>query len=420
MISINKLITIKQSDVFLKIKENMSVSLNVLEEKIYEKIVSSWDNKTGKFSNIYEILYHKDSLVAAYIEFSREKGVTLVSGDLISLDYKVLDHLEYLSRLLKDNSWKPSSLWRFNVFEKDLTSSVFSKSLMEDDKIVISAVTKILSILFEGSWLFNIKQNINFKETKARKLKLRFLDRACEFRSFYGDHRALNTLLTWGAVSWFIDVDIQYSFKNIYQKRLLAIIKEKVEDVRLLDLLNKFFNNSVINLQFNREFGFFQGILLSNLLVNIYWNVFDKFIVNLKKIVDKSTTISNISGEWKKATWVSLKELNYVKSSLVRKRLKRKLYREKVKQAKGVKLSRYISREFEIQKFVDYRMYYVRYGVTNFDIKLFFGLENSSKTEKIIDILIRMSKLLDQKNKNYSYIFYLDYINISWLPKGKK
>ena len=76
-----------------------------------------------------------------------------------------------------------------------------------------------------------------------------------------------------------------------------------------------------------------------------------------------------------------------MKNSQVRKRLKRELYREKVKKAKEVKLSRYISREFEMQKFMDYRMYYVRYGVTSFDIKLFFGLENSSKTEKIIGVL---------------------------------
>jgi RNA-directed DNA polymerase len=78
--------------------------------------------------------------------------------------------------------------------------------------------------------------------------------------------------------TWVVDADIKGYFDNIPQDQLLARVKEKIADSRILDLLEKFLRQGVmegLNGWTPTESGTPQGAVISPLLANIYLNPLD-------------------------------------------------------------------------------------------------------------------------------------------------
>ena len=72
-----------------------------------------------------------------------------------------------------------------------------------------------------------------------------FHDSSHGFRPNRGCHSALDIIITWGLVPWFIKADIEKFYDTIDQKRLLSILKKSFEDQLMLDTLNKFFKMTI-------------------------------------------------------------------------------------------------------------------------------------------------------------------------------
>ena len=78
--------------------------------------------------------------------------------------------------------------------------------------------------------------------------------------------------------TWVVDADIKGYFDNIPQDQLLALVKVKIADSRILNLLEKFLKQGVMESmkQWNpTEAGTPQGAVISPLLANIYLNPLD-------------------------------------------------------------------------------------------------------------------------------------------------
>ena len=74
-----------------------------------------------------------------------------------------------------------------------------------------------------------------------------------------------------------VDADLQGYFDTIPKDRLLALVSEKISDRRVLDLVKRFLDQSVLEelREWTPESGVPQGAVLSPLLSNLYLNELD-------------------------------------------------------------------------------------------------------------------------------------------------
>jgi hypothetical protein len=89
---------------------------------------------------------------------------------------------------------------------------------------------------------------------------------------------------SWKDVSWFIRLDIEKCFDTINRKKLIIILKQKIDDQRFFEIINKFFNAGILEITLkttNSVEGVSQGSVLSSILFNIYLNELDKFVESL-------------------------------------------------------------------------------------------------------------------------------------------
>jgi retron-type reverse transcriptase len=113
------------------------------------------------------------------------------------------------------------------------------------------------------------------------------------FRPNRSSHTALNQIKTkWTGLYWFIESDIEKAFDQIHRNVLINLLKKKVKDQRLLDLIRKMFNCKILapeNFYFKNDKGVPQGNVLSSLLCNIYLHELDFFMEELMKKYKKGS-----------------------------------------------------------------------------------------------------------------------------------
>ena len=88
-------------------------------------------------------------------------------------------------------------------------------------------------------------------------------------------HQALSVLgqiIATKRVNWISDADIKGFFDNVSHKRLLELLKQRIEDPRLLWLIERFLKAGVMieGQRVDTEGGVAQGSVLSPLLANVY------------------------------------------------------------------------------------------------------------------------------------------------------
>jgi group II intron reverse transcriptase/maturase len=137
-----------------------------------------------------------------------------------------------------------------------------------EDKIVQGAVVDILNAVYEADFYgfsYGYRPNRNAHQAL----------------------QALQTVLQKGKVNWVLDADISRFFDEISHKRLAAVVRQRVNDGRLLSLIAKWLKAGVVEEDGRRTYprnGTPQGGVISPLLANIFLHeVVDIFVQGWRK-----------------------------------------------------------------------------------------------------------------------------------------
>jgi group II intron reverse transcriptase/maturase len=122
-----------------------------------------------------------------------------------------------------------------------------------EDKIVQRAVVMILEPIYEA----------------------KFSDASYGFRPGRSCHDALAALgqiIATKKVNWISDADIKGFFDNVSHERLVELLRQRVSDPRMLDLIVRFLKSGVMieGRRTATDDGVPQGACLSPLLANVY------------------------------------------------------------------------------------------------------------------------------------------------------
>ena len=213
----------------------------------------------GKWYSLMDKVYALPTLRKAFARVKANAGAAGVDHVTVKEFEQHLEaNLEKLSRSLKDRSYRPQAVRRKWI---DKQGSKEQRPLgipTVRDRVVQAALRAVLEPIFERDFA---AQSYGFRPNRGCKDALRRVD----------------TLLKAG-YSWVVDADLKSYFDTIPHGALLARVREKVTDSKVLGLLQAFLTAKVMETVegWTPEEGTPQGAVISPLLSNLYLDPLDQ------------------------------------------------------------------------------------------------------------------------------------------------
>ncbi len=214
--------------------------------------------KGGTWFSLFDKVYSMRNLRAAFTRVKRNKGKAGV--DHVSIEMYVTRLEENLTKLqaeLKQGRYQPSAVRRVWIPKPGTKERRPLGIPTVQDRIVQTALRNVLEPIFERD----------------------FAERSYGFRPQRGCSDALDRvedLLDEGFI-YVVDADLKSYFDSIPHPRLMSLVKTKITDGRVLDLIEGFLNQDVLaGLKgWTPTSGSPQGAVISPLLSNIYLDPLD-------------------------------------------------------------------------------------------------------------------------------------------------
>jgi RNA-directed DNA polymerase len=219
--------------------------------------------KGGKWFSLIDKVYSPTNLLNAWKNVKRNRGGAGVDNISIKHYNKHLEQrLLRLSIKLAKQEYKPNAIKRVMI---DKPGSKEKRPLgipTVEDRIVQTAIRNVIEPIFE---LIFSNNSYGFRPKRSCKDALKIV---------YGN-------LTKG-YQFVVDADLKGYFDTIPKSKLMDLVKEEISDGRVLELIEKFLNQSIFDglNTWIPEKGTPQGAVLSPLLANIYLNKFDWIMSN--------------------------------------------------------------------------------------------------------------------------------------------
>jgi RNA-directed DNA polymerase len=197
------------------------------------------------------------NLRAAFAKVKANRGGPGVDGVTLPMFSRHLDaELARLEEQLKNDAYTPQPVRRRWIPKGGGKMRPLGIPTVRD-RIVQTALRNILEPIFEREFA---EHSYGFRPGRDAKGALK---------------RVYDLLRT--GYQYVVDADIQGYFDNIPKDRLLALVRERVADGRVLTLLEQYLNQSVMDglEAWTPEHGTPQGAVISPLLANIYLNPLD-------------------------------------------------------------------------------------------------------------------------------------------------
>jgi RNA-directed DNA polymerase len=169
-------------------------------------------------------------------------------------------NLGRLQQQLQDGSYQPQAVRRVWIPKPGSREQRPLGIPTVRDRTVQAAVRHVLEPIFEQGFA---KHSYGFRPGRGCKDALRRVDQ----------------LLKQG-FSWVVDADLKGYFDTIPHDELLGLLRTKISDSRVLDLIEKFLKASILDglKHWSPETGAPQGAVLSPLLSNIYLDALDHLL----------------------------------------------------------------------------------------------------------------------------------------------
>lgn len=213
------------------------------------------------FHNAYQDIISLENLLSAWQEFKKGKKNRL---DVQLFERDLMSNILSLHKDLKDMSFIHSDYEAFNISDPK-PRNIHKASVR--DRLLHHALYRKLYPFFDKI----------------------FIADSYSCRLGKGTHRALNRFADFSKKAsknniktvWVLKCDVRKFFASIDQNILIRILDERIEDKRIIWILEKIirsFNSEKVNK------GLPLGNLTSQLLVNIYMNEFDQYVKHKLKV----------------------------------------------------------------------------------------------------------------------------------------
>ena len=220
--------------------------------------------KGNKWFSLIDKVRSERTLGMAWEKVQSNAGACGV--DRISVEFFAKDsqrRLLAIKERLTENSYQPMPIRRVYIPKPGSKEKRPLGIPTVTDRVVQSALKVVMEPIFEREFASN---SYGFRPGRGCKDALREVER----------------LLRSGYVH-VVDVDIKGYFDNIPHEALMALVKERISDGKVLDLIEKFLKQGVMEegLEVEPEKGSPQGGIVSPLLANIYLNPLDWLLQEL-------------------------------------------------------------------------------------------------------------------------------------------
>lgn len=214
--------------------------------------------KGGKWFSLMDKVYAPTNLEAAWKRVKRNKGAAGVDGQSVEqFAAQAESSLKWLHDELREGSYRPLAVRRHWIPKPGTDKQRPLGIPAVRDRVVQGALRNVLEPIFEKKF---VEHSYGFRPRRSCKNAL----------------RRVRELMRQGYLH-VVDADITDYFGTINREILMAEVKREIADGRVLDLIEKFLEQSVMDglKEWTPEEGTPQGAVISPLLANIYLHPVD-------------------------------------------------------------------------------------------------------------------------------------------------
>jgi len=225
-----------------------------------ERMRAALDNgvKGGKWFSLMDKVYAPANLQAAWARVRANAGAAGIDGQTIAA-FEANEHweLHQLHEQLRTGNYRPCAVRRAWIDKPGSTDQRPLGIPAVRDRVVQTALRHALEPIWEAVFA---DTSFGFRPGRGCKDALRRVDE----------------LLTTGHC-WVVDVDLRSYFDSIPHDRLMEVVRQRVADGRVLELITSYLRAGIMDGgQFEEsEQGTPQGAVISPLLANLYLNDLD-------------------------------------------------------------------------------------------------------------------------------------------------
>lgn len=211
----------------------------------------------GKWHSLIDKVDAPQTLWAAWQRVAANQGAAGIDRMSIErFEAKAEHYLAELARALQEGSYQPDPLRRVHIPKGKGKTRPLGIATVKD-RVVQTALKLVMEPIFEKEFL---PVSFGFRPERSCKDALRVVDRALK-----------------DGYTWVVDADLQSYFDTIPKEPLLALIRERISDGQVLELVKRFLAQDVMEgmERWTPVAGTPQGSVISPLMSNLYLHDLD-------------------------------------------------------------------------------------------------------------------------------------------------
>ena len=238
------------------------MNLTKKAQKQMKLAITAQENPEHRFTNLYSLMHWDHWIRCAADAVLARPGSSTAGVDGRTRDAFKTKYEEEINKLvesLKRKTYQPQPVRRVYIPKSNGKQRPLGIPVLRD-RIVQEALRAILDPIYESDFWTH---SYGFRKGRSTK-----------------DAIAVVMSLTNGKYHYVIEGDLRSYFDTVHHRKLLVILKKRIADKDIIDLIWKFLKAGVMEdgLFARTDTGLPQGGVISPLLANVYLNEFDRWV----------------------------------------------------------------------------------------------------------------------------------------------